>query len=233
LGHTNTLGHVHVHAGAELKELQRDVPAAHDYAEAVIELAEKHHMRGWRGYGLVIRGWAFALKGRTREGIECMRSGLQELDALGTAWNRPHHLGLLAELYGRSGDRTAGLQAIEEALADIRKTEARFWEADLHRIAGDLRLSGADRIEAEACFVRAIEIARMQEAKSFELRAALRLARLWRDQGKAGEAHDLLAPVYAWFAEGFDTPDLIEAGALLEDVRPRGPGIGATGTRSR
>ncbi|WP_052763779.1 hypothetical protein [Microvirga massiliensis] len=136
---------------------------------------------------------------------------------MGTAWNRPHHLGLLAELYGRLEDRAAGLQAIEEAFADIRKTEARFWEADLHRIAGELQLSGANQAEAEVCFVRGIEVARMQGAKFFELRAATNLARLWRDQGKTGEAYDLLAPVYAWFTEGFDTSDLIEAKKLLEE----------------
>ena len=124
----------------------------------------------------------------------------------------------LAELYGRSGDRTAGLELIEEAHADIRKTEARFWEADLHRIAGELQLSGANQAEAEVCFVRAIRVARMQGAKSFELRAATSLARLWRGQGKTGEAYDLLAPVYAWFTEGLDTNDLQEAKTLLDEL---------------
>jgi predicted ATPase len=230
LGHTNTLGHVYVHAGAELGELRRHVPAAREHAKTVIDLAEKHHMRGWHGYGLVIGGWALALEGQTREGVESVRSGLLELDDLGTSWNRPHHLGLLAELYGRLGDGAAGLQVLEEAHDEIRRTEARFWEADLHRIAGELRLSGANQVEAEACFVRAIGVARAQGAKAFELRAVMSLARLWRDQGKSREAHDLLAPVYAWFTEGFDTPDLIEAGALLQGVSRHGPRLEAIRT---
>ena len=102
----------------------------------------------------------------------------------------------------------------------MARTEVRLFEAELRRIEGELRLlAGAPEAEAEACFAEALAVARRQEARSFELRAATSLARLWRDQGRRAEAHDLLAPVHGWFTEGFDTPDLRDAKALLDELR--------------
>jgi predicted ATPase len=133
---------------------------------------------------------------------------------------RPHGLSLLAEAYARAGQPEAGLQAVAEALTQVEATEERWCEAELHRLQGTLRLqlASAEADKAEACFQRALDVARRQQAKALELRAALHLSRLWQRQGKRQEAHDLLAPIYGWFTEGFDTADLQEAKALLEEL---------------
>ena len=132
----------------------------------------------------------------------------------------PYWLALLAGAYSRNGQAEEGLAAITEALAEIDRTCERFWEAELHRLKGQLLLENdaAKEAEAEACFRSAIEIAQSQAAKSWELRAATSLARLWRDQGNPDEARDLLAEVYGWFTEGFDTLDLVAAKALLDEL---------------
>jgi predicted ATPase len=131
---------------------------------------------------------------------------------------RPYLLALVAEVCGRSGQIEAGLGVLEEALVTAENHTERFNEADLHRLKGEflLRQYGGGRCEAAACFQRALDIARRQQAKSLELRAATSLARLWQQQGKRAEAHQLLAEVYGWFTEGFDTTDLQEAHALLD-----------------
>ncbi len=134
--------------------------------------------------------------------------------------HRPYHLSLLAEALHRSGRSEEGLQAVEEALAVVEETGERWWEADLHRLRGDLllSLSTQNAAGAEAEYDTAVTTARRQGARMLELRAATSLARLWRARGGDAEARDLLAPVHAWFAEGRDTPDLREAGALLEEL---------------
>src|SRR5215467_13567362 len=128
------------------------------------------------------------------------------------------HLALLAETYGKAGQAAEGLRVLAEALAHVHATEERFYEAEIHRLKGELLLarSAENQVEAEACFHEALTIARHQQAKSLELRAAMSLARLWQQQGKRAEARALLAPVYGWFTEGFDTADLQDAKALLE-----------------
>ena len=123
-------------------------------------------------------------------------------------------------MYAQGGQTTAGLEALAEALVTLPQSGARWWEAELYRLRGALLLqhAGAQPGEAEACFQQALAVARRQEAKSLELRAAMSLAHLWQQQGKRHEAHDLLAPVYGWFTEGFDTADLQDAQALLEEL---------------
>src|SRR5262249_52298700 len=125
----------------------------------------------------------------------------------------------LADVYGKAGQAAEGLHVLGQALAAVHNTEGRFYEAELSRLQGELTLARAagQQAEAEACFQQALDIARRQQAKSWELRAAMSLARLWQQQGKRAEAHALLAPLYGWFTEGFDTADLQEAKALLED----------------
>jgi predicted ATPase len=129
---------------------------------------------------------------------------------------------MLAEAYGKVGQAEAGLSVIAEALALMDKIGERGQEAELYRLQGELLLAQAGARqqgqEAEACFHQAVDIASRQQAKSLELRAAMSLSRLWQQQGKRAEARELLAPVYSWFTEGFDTADLQEAGALLEDL---------------
>jgi predicted ATPase len=131
-----------------------------------------------------------------------------------------HWLGLLAEACLDTGQAEEGLHGIAEALDHVRQTSVAYCEAELHRLEGELRLrvDTPDVQRAEASFRRALEIARVQEAKSWELRAATSLARLWAEQRRRGEARELLAPVYEWFTEGFDTADLKDAKALLDEL---------------
>jgi predicted ATPase len=138
--------------------------------------------------------------------------------ATGQELGRPFFLALLAEAYGKVGQADAGLSVIAEALALMDKIGERDHEAELYRLQGELFLRHAvpDALQAEACFQQALTVARHQQAKSLELRAALSLSRLWQQQAKRTEARQLLADVYSWFTEGFDTPDLQEAKALLD-----------------
>jgi predicted ATPase len=133
---------------------------------------------------------------------------------------RPYFLALLAETSGQAGQPEAGLTVLAEAVPLVAATEERWWEAELYRLQGALllQLPRPDVGQAEAAFLRALDVAGCQQAKALELRAAMSLARLWQQHGKRDEAHALLAPIYGWFTEGFDTADLQEATALLEEL---------------
>jgi predicted ATPase len=162
-----------------------------------------------------------AEQGQGEEGITQMRQGLAALQA--TEAGGAHWLVLLAEAYGKHGQAAEGLRMVAEVLARAEKTGHRMWEAELHRLKGELLLKaeggGRDTaLTAEECFHQALDIARHQEAKSLELRAATSLSRLWQQQGKRDEARALLAPIYGWFTEGFDTTDLQEAKVLLDEL---------------
>ena len=130
----------------------------------------------------------------------------------------PYYLALLAEAYGQAGQPEAGLSALDEALTLMEATEERWWEAEVHRLKGELllQLPLSDISPATACFHQAIEVARSQQAKSLELRAALSLSRLWQQHGQRDQARQLLTEIYSWFTEGFETPDLQEARMWLE-----------------
>ena len=187
LQHANTTGHVLCHGGGgELAHLLRDVPATRGHAEAVIALAAEHDMPMWRGYGLVLRGWVLAEEGSLEEGASLVRQGIAELDALGTVFHRSHHLGLLAGIHARLGDPAAGLRVLEEALrrGGADRGAAVRGRAPSAR-GGAAAPRRGTRGEVEACFAEALAVARRQEARSFELRAATSLARLWRDRGGA------------------------------------------------
>ena len=159
------------------------------------------------------------MQGQGEEGIAQLHQGLAAVRAAGSGLDWPRFLLLLAEAYGSVGQLEAGLSAVTEALATVHKTGERWWEAELYRLKGELllALSAEKHTEAESCFHQALDIARRQQTKSLELRAAMSLARLWQGQGKHAEAHELLAPIYDWFTEGFDTVDLQEARALLAE----------------
>ena len=180
----------------------------------------------------VWQGWVLAEQGQQEEGISLMRHGIAAFRAAGAELERHYWLALLGEVYAKMGQPEKGRHALAEARAIVDKTGERYWEAELRRLEGELTLQsqvqgpkpvlslaeGSKVEEAEECFQQAIEIARKQQAKSLELRAATSLARLWQRQGKKAEAHQLLAPVYHWFTEGFDTKDLQEAKALLDEL---------------
>ena len=149
-----------------------------------------------------------------------MRQGLADYRATGSELARTFFLAELAELYGQAGHAEEGLTVLAEAQTQVRTTEEHWHDAELYRLTGELTLQQLpDGVgEAEACFHQALDVSRQQEAKSLELRAATSLARLWQSQGKLQEAYDLLAPVYKWFTEGFDTADLKDAKSLLNEL---------------
>jgi predicted ATPase/class 3 adenylate cyclase len=187
-------------------------------AEAAIALALEQGLPDHVTYGTIMRGWALAMQGQWEEGIAQTRQGLVAQHASGSQIARSHFLALLAEAHAAAGQTEGGLDVLAEALALVDHTGERYWEAEIYRLKGELLLRQAvpDAPQAEACFQQSLTIARRQQAKSWELRAALSLSRLWQQQDKRTEARQLLAEVYGWFTEGFDTPDLQDARALLD-----------------
>jgi predicted ATPase len=183
-------------------------------------LAHEQGFPFWLAMGTVWRGRALVEQGQAGEGIAQMRQGLTAHQATGAELVVPYFLTILTEAYGNIGQVEEGLTLVAEALALGNKSGERWYEAELQRCKGELLLRQAvqDEEQAEACFQQALAVASRQEAKSLELRAAMSLSRLWQQQGKRGEAHALLAPIYGWFTEGFDTADLQEAKALLEEL---------------
>ncbi len=190
------------------------------HAEAAAGIAEEMRFALYIGWTSVLRGWALFEQGGGAEAIAEMRNGIDAARATGAGVWTPYWLALLAGAYGRNGEPKEGLIAISEAITEVDRTGERFWEAELNRLRGELLLESdaANEGEAKACFRSAIEITRSQKARSWELRAATSLARLWRDLGKSDDARDLLTPVYDWFTEGFETADLKSAEALLNDL---------------
>ena len=166
---------------------------------------------------MVLRGWALVEVARCEEGIAGLREGVDAYRATGANVESPHWLTLLAEGCGKAGRTEEALDILRQGLAEVERIGIRYHEAEMHRLEGELRL-GSDKERSEVCFRRAIEIARAQQAKSWELRAALSLARLWQRQGKPDQARELLAPIYGWFTEGFEWPDLAAAQSLLAEL---------------
>jgi predicted ATPase len=169
------------------------------------------------GVNQALWGWTLAMQGQPEEGRTQIQEGLALMRATAYAVFYPWGLTRLAEAYGQAEQPAAALRVVAEALTVVDRTEERLWEAELYRLKG--RLLGAQtadsRVGAEAAYHQALAIARRQQARSRELRAAMSLSRLWQQQGKRGEARELLTPIYRWFTEGFDTADLQEAKALL------------------
>jgi predicted ATPase len=203
---------------------RREGRLTQERAEAVVTLSVEQGFSSWLAWGTILRGWALAEQGQGEEGIVQMRQGLAAIRATGAEYMRTHFLALLTEAYGKVGQAEEGLTMLTEALAVADKSGERFYEAEIYRLKGELTLAQSSvqglassvQKEAEECFLRAIEIARRQSAKSLQLRVVMSLARLWQQQGKREEARQMLAEIYGWFTEGFDTADLKEAKALLE-----------------
>jgi predicted ATPase len=196
----------------------REGQATQEQAEAAITLSTEHGFPHWFALGTILRGWALAEQGEA--GTAQIRQGMAAWRAAGAELARPYFLGLLAAACTKQGQAEEGLSALAEALATVHETGEHFYEAELYRLQGELLLARSTQqtIEAETCFHQALDVARRQLAKSWELRAAMSLSRLWQRQGKRDEARQLLAAVYGWFTEGFDTTDLQEAKALLEEL---------------
>jgi predicted ATPase len=231
LAHPFTLG-LALQYAARVHQLRREIAFIHERTEALIALATEQGFAMWTVRGPILRGWALAAQGQAADGLAQIRQGVATWQAMGSQTRMLHmtyDAALMASVYGQMDRPAEGLAVLTEALAHAHPTEERFYEAELHRLQGELLLQSGVRApksrgstphveEAEACFHQALESARGQQAKSLELRAAMSLARLWQHQGKRAEAHELLAPVYGWFTEGFDTADLQEAKTLLEEL---------------
>jgi TOMM system kinase/cyclase fusion protein len=198
----------------------REVQETQEWADAATVLSIEREFPFWSIQGMILQGWALAAQGQGAEGMAQIHQGLVALRATGTEVLRPYYLGLLADAYGKMRQVREGLALLDEALALVNKTGERWPEAELHRLKGELLLllSADNHAEAEGCLHQALAVARRQQAKSLELRAATGLSRLWQQQGKRTEAHQLLAEIYSWFTEGFDTADLQDAKALLEEL---------------
>jgi predicted ATPase/class 3 adenylate cyclase len=229
---------------ALLHLFRREAQAAQEQAEALLALSNEHGFALRVAQGTTVRGWALAEQGQVEEGIAQIRQGRASERATGVEYGWAGDLVRLAWAYGEVGQAEEGLNVLAEALAAMDSTGGRFYEAELYRLKGTLTLqsktspgqvSGKSQAsqdqsedtdprplvpdsQAEACFWKAIEIARRQQAKSWELRAVVSLSRLWQQQGKKKEAHEMLVEIYDWFTEGFDTKDLQEAKALLEEL---------------
>jgi predicted ATPase len=203
---------------AMLHQFRREPRTVHEQATAAIVLCTEQRFAYYLAWGTTMQGWALVAQGQDEEGLAQMRHGLAALRATGAALRLPYYLALLAEACGRTGQAVEGLALLAEALAQAHNSRESWMEAELHRLKGELLLSlSADhQAEAEGCLHQALTVARRQQAKALELRAATSLSRLWQQQGKQTEAHQLLAQIYGWFTEGFDTPDLQDAKALLE-----------------
>jgi TOMM system kinase/cyclase fusion protein len=201
-------------------QYRREVRAVQACADAAMKLAQEQGFPLWMTHGAILRGWALVQQGQAQEGIEQIHLGLTAYRATGSEILRPYFLALLAETYRTMGQPEAGLTILTEALTLVDTTGQRWYEAELYHLKGTLLLqqSSDNQAEAETCFQHAITIAQSQQAKSWELRASTSLARLWQRQGRRKEAYDLLAPVYNWFTEGFDTADLKDAKALLQEL---------------
>jgi predicted ATPase len=207
-----------LYASNVLHHFRQEGRAVREQAEAEVALAHEQKFPLWLAWGVLFQGWALTHEGSAEEGVAEVRHGLQMFRATGSGLLVPYCLALLAESYGKTGQPDAGLTALDEALALAAVSAERFYEAELYRLKGELLLQRDNFQEAEACVRKAIEIARTQQAKSLELRATVSLARLWQKQGKHQEAHQMLAEIYGWFTEGFDTKDLQEAQALLDEL---------------
>ena len=246
LSHLHSVAHTVTYA-AWLSQLRRESQAVQEQTTEAITLSSEHGFVYDLAQGKILRGWALADQGQAQEGIAQIRQGIASWQVIGSETYLTQYLALLAESYGKAGQAEEGLNALTEALDFMNKRGERYYEAELYRLKGELTLqqsqaslkqvsdkpqTGQDKSEdanaqiltpkaqseAEACFLKAIDITQKQQAKSLELRTATSLARLWQQQGKRAEARHLLAEIYGWFTEGFDTKDLQEAKALLEEL---------------
>jgi predicted ATPase len=206
-----------------LHQFRGEGQAAKNQAEWAITLSTEQRFVLWLAVGEILQGWARVEQGEIEEGLAQMLQSLTAYQAMGMEVDTPYFLTLLAKAYGQVGQIKAALKMLAEALAVVEKTVGHYWQAELYRLKGEFllqaeaTLKGAGaQAEAETYFGQAIEIARRQSAKSLELRAVMSLSRLWQSQGKQVEAKQMLAAIYGWFTEGFDTADLQEAKALLE-----------------
>jgi predicted ATPase/class 3 adenylate cyclase len=221
LGHPFSLA-IPLVTAAVSSQFRREGTSAHAWAEAIIALATEQGFAHWLGAGMILRGWALAHQGQVHEGVEQLRQGLAAWRAVGAGLVQPYWLSMLAEAYWWAGQLELGLHTVDAALVAGQHNHEPWWDAHLYWLKGKLLLAQHGTYhqahEVETCFQHARMVARQQQAKSLELRVAMSLSRLWQRQGKRDAARQVLAEVYGWFTEGFDTADLQEAKALLDEL---------------
>ena len=212
-------------------QMRREPHLVRELEDERLEQSKKHDFELFLLLGEIYRGWLVAEEGRREEGAAQIQQGLAVYQAIGAELGRPTFLGILAGVYDELDRPADALSVLAEAVEQAERTGLHYWDAELRRLKGTFLLhadpssqtrrgserSAAER-DAESCFLEAIEIARRQESRAFELRAATSLSRLWQQQGKTKQAHAMLSQVYAWFTEGFDIPDLVDARALLDEL---------------
>jgi predicted ATPase len=219
LNHPNSLAYALCYGGATPAAFRREPAAVAEAADELIELSEKQAFPLRYTTGTVFRGWSLAHAGRAEEGIALMQKALADLAHARQDYARTLYVVLLVDAALANGMDRVASGALDEAFALAERTGERWWAAELHRLRGQCLTKAIDRTsEAETCYRDALRIAREQGARSLELRTATSLARLWCDRDKRQDARNLLAPVYDWFTEGFDTPDLKEAKSLLDEL---------------
>ena len=228
IAHAITMAHALRYGGCFSCIVRQDPRTAREHATALNQYAERQRLPFWSALAKFILAWTSVETGRSRAAVTQMRATLAEIDATGHRLDRPLFLAMLAAGHGGIEQAAEGLRLLDEALAQVEETDERWWEPEIHRLKGEMLLSlSAENVAvAEACYERAISVARRQCAKLLELRAGTSLARLWQSRGRSNEAGALLAPIYGWFTEGFDSADLKEAKASLEGL------AGANATKS-
>jgi predicted ATPase len=199
---------------------RRDYATANTLLNEAVALADERGAVFWKAWAMMNQGCVSSMRGEASDAVRMITSGMTAWRSTGATMLVPSWLSYLARAYAELGQFDDAWHCIDEALETVEKTKETWFEADIRRIAGEITLlsPGPDAAKAQSYFECATVVARQQQAKSWELRAAMSMARLWRDQGKRDEARDLLAPVYGWFTEGFDTLDLKEAKALLDEL---------------
>jgi predicted ATPase len=208
-----------LHRAADINIQCGNYAAASKQADEIVTFATQKGVGFWKAYGMLDQGIGSALTGNAVNAVQKISSAINVYRSMGSTVNLPEHLWHLTKAHAQLGQIDDAWRCVDEAITIMRASGETWFEAELHRVSGEIALMAPnpDVAKAEAYFQRALSVARQQKAKSWELRAAMSLARLWRDQGKVQQARELLAPAYGWFTEGFDTRDLKEAQALLDD----------------
>ena len=219
LGHPFSLADVLCFAGCLFHEMRRDGESLAADSEELMQIAKERNLAGWFATGMRYQGIAFILQGKIQEGANQVRKGISAMQFENIWIYSSGTLASLAEIQIKAGYLDEASATLDEAFAMVEKTDECYWKSELYRLKGELLLKEGDDIKAEVSYQKAIEIARKQSAKSLELRAVMSLCRLWEKQGNKTEARQMLAEIYNWFTEGFDTPDLIEAKELYQELQ--------------
>jgi predicted ATPase len=217
IGHAMTTGFALIF-GCVLDGFRADPQGEGSHSDEAVAYCSDHGLKAYIPWTQFYQGLTLVRRAEHRQGLDLMRAGMAGAEEISSKMHWVSHLGHLASAHGRVGEPTVGLGLLNDAIHMAEETEERVFEAELHRLRGEFLIQLGQALEAENEFHRSIAIAHKQEVRMWELRAAVSLAHLSRDQGRRAEARELLAPIYGWFTEGFDTPDLKEAKALLDDL---------------